>query len=124
MTKSNSKKKEHQLPEWVGELPEKIELYSESWCEPVFIDGVEIDIKKSLAVRNHAPSGFAWGYSGSGPSQLALAILMHFLPANIAESIYMRFKVAAIATLPQVNPLKQSISLRETIKNILTTETI
>lgn len=28
---------------------------------------------ESLAVSDHAPSGFAWGYLGSGPSQLALA---------------------------------------------------
>lgn len=25
--------------------------------------------------RSFAPSGFAWGYGGSGPSQLALATL-------------------------------------------------
>src|SRR5580658_956339 len=29
-----------------------------------------------LELRNHSPTGFAWGYSGSGPAQLALAILM------------------------------------------------
>ena len=28
----------------------------------------------SLAVRNHSPTGPAWGYDGSGPAQLALAI--------------------------------------------------
>jgi hypothetical protein len=26
-------------------------------------------------LRNHSPTGFAWGYNGSGPSQLALALL-------------------------------------------------
>ena len=29
-----------------------------------------------LDVRNHSPTGFAWGYSGSGPAQLALALLL------------------------------------------------
>jgi hypothetical protein len=29
-----------------------------------------------LEVRNHSPTGFAWGYSGSGPAQLALALLL------------------------------------------------
>ena len=32
--------------------------------------------RKSLAVYNHSPDGFAWGYGGSGPAQLALAILL------------------------------------------------
>ena len=26
-------------------------------------------------LRNHSPDGFEWGYGGSGPSQLALAII-------------------------------------------------
>ena len=29
-----------------------------------------------LELRNHSPAGFAWGYAGSGPAQLALAILL------------------------------------------------
>jgi hypothetical protein len=28
-----------------------------------------------LDLRNHSPLGFEWGYGGSGPAQLALAIL-------------------------------------------------
>ena len=28
-----------------------------------------------LDLRNHSPTGFEWGYRGSGPAQLALAIL-------------------------------------------------
>lgn len=28
-----------------------------------------------LDLRNHSPTGFSWGYNGSGPAQLALAIL-------------------------------------------------
>jgi hypothetical protein len=27
-------------------------------------------------VRNHSPTGFGWGYGGSGPAQLALALLI------------------------------------------------
>lgn len=29
-----------------------------------------------LDVYNHSPTGFAWGYGGSGPHQLALALLL------------------------------------------------
>jgi len=32
-----------------------------------------------LGVINHSPDGFSWGYSGSGPAQLALAILCDHL---------------------------------------------
>jgi hypothetical protein len=31
---------------------------------------------KSLKVVNHSPTGFEFGYCGSGPAQLALAILL------------------------------------------------
>lgn len=30
----------------------------------------------------HSPSGFQWGYSGSGPTELARAILVHFYPKD------------------------------------------
>lgn len=31
---------------------------------------------RSQALRNHSPDGFEWGYGGSGPNQLALALLL------------------------------------------------
>lgn len=31
-----------------------------------------------LDIENKSPSGFAWGYGGSGPHQLALALLADF----------------------------------------------
>lgn len=42
----------------------------------VTIDGMEIDPAISLSVCNHSPDGFNWGYGGSGPAQLAFAILI------------------------------------------------
>lgn len=35
-----------------------------------------LDPGPSQAVWNHSPDGFQWGYGGSGPAQLALAILL------------------------------------------------
>lgn len=32
-------------------------------------------LKSHCDIVNHSPSGFAWGYQGSGPAQLALAIM-------------------------------------------------
>ena len=56
-------------------------------------------------LRNNSPSGFAWGYNGSGPAQLALAILTDYFGANpgaktLAEALYEHFKFRVIATLP------------------------
>ena len=34
--------------------------------------------ERSLELVNHSPSGFEWGYGGSGPAQLALAFLLDY----------------------------------------------
>lgn len=47
----------------------------------VWYDGVPLDPLPSLAVRNHSPTGFSWGYRGSGAAQLALAVVLKIVPA-------------------------------------------
>ena len=59
-----------------------------------------------LDLRNHSPTGFAWGYGGSGPAQLSLAILADFFRGSDegddqALALYQEFKFAVIARLPQ-----------------------
>ncbi len=47
---------------------------------------------------NHSPTGFEWGYIGSGPAQLALALLAdHLADDEEALEFYQRFKFAVIA---------------------------
>ena len=49
----------------------------------------------------HSPTGFEWGYCGSGPAQLALALLANHLGNDQeAPEFYQRFKFAVIARLP------------------------
>lgn len=49
-------------------------------------------------LRDHSPDGFAWGYGGSGPSQLSLAILCdHFGDDAKALRLYQDFKFFRIA---------------------------
>jgi hypothetical protein len=67
----------------------------------VWIDGHEIFPGPSLKVYNHSPDGFNWGYGGSGPAQLALAICMKFLPIDKVMITYQDYKWKYIATLPQ-----------------------
>lgn len=51
---------------------------------------------------NHSPTGFEWGYGGSGPAQLALAILANHLGNDReALNLYQRFKWTVIAELPR-----------------------
>lgn len=67
----------------------------------VTVAGKLLDPFPSQAVRNHSPTGFAWGYGGSGPAQLALAILMdRGVPPRIAERFYQAFKWDCISRLP------------------------
>lgn len=67
----------------------------------VTVDGDLLDPRHDLL--NHSPDGFDWGYCGSGPAQLALAILADHLNNDIqAINLYERFKWAVIAGLPKV----------------------
>jgi hypothetical protein len=51
-------------------------------------------------LRNHSPDGFQWGYGGSGPAQLALALLADALADDErAKAHYQAFKFAVIAAL-------------------------
>jgi len=70
----------------------------------VYVGGQPLDLAGSLKIRNHSPDGFMWGYGGSGPSQLALALLLHFgATAQEALSWYQTFKGEIIAQLPQTD---------------------
>lgn len=51
-------------------------------------------------IRDHSPDGFNWGYGGSGPAQLALAILAHASGGDhVPPRLYQSFKFAVIGRL-------------------------
>lgn len=54
-----------------------------------------------LDLRSHSPSGLEWGYGGSGPAQLALAILADAVGSEAAQECYQKFKFEAVAGLAQ-----------------------
>jgi len=58
--------------------------------EHVTVNGAPLDPRFDLA--NHSPSGFAWGYGGSGPAQLAIAILADCIGPINAIWFYQDFK--------------------------------
>jgi hypothetical protein len=57
-----------------------------------------------LDIRNHSPTGYECSYGGSGPAQLALAILAHATQDDdVARAHYQHFKWAVIAKLGREN---------------------
>lgn len=64
--------------------------------------GVEIPLPH---IKKHSPDGFEWGYAGSGPAELALAILAYVTGEGekMAErpDLYQRFKFDVIAVWPK-----------------------
>jgi hypothetical protein len=55
-----------------------------------------------LDLFNHSPSGFSWGYGGSGPAQLALALLANALgDDDRAIRRHHDFKFKVVAAWPE-----------------------
>lgn len=67
----------------------------------VWIDEQELAPERSLRVRTHSPEGFSWGFGGSGPAQLALALLLELTNEDLALLWYQDVKWNVIAGLPQ-----------------------
>ena len=81
------------------------------------LEGVVVEVNREplplrLELINHSPTGFEWGYGGSGPAQLALAILAdYYAPdfptvvmnpdrSRLALRSYQAFKWDVVAKLP------------------------
>ena len=67
---------------------------SGNWeTKEVILNGKLLSPIQSQSVYNHSPDGFNWGYGGSGPSQLALAILLEFTDKETAIKNYQKLKI-------------------------------
>jgi len=72
-----------------------------------------------LDLYNHSPTGFEWGYCGSGPAQLALAILAdHLADDREALNLYQRFKWAVVVGLPRRRWILTSLIIDQILQNI------
>lgn len=80
-------------------------IFGDVKTSEVWIDGKPLDPSQSLALENKSPSGFSWGYYGSGPAQLSLAILLEFCDQATSLRLYQQFKVDIIATQNMNNDL-------------------
>lgn len=72
-------------------------------CEVGYVDpgGKMARLDLRLDLRNHSPTGFEWGYGGSGPAQLALALIADATADDeLAVVTYQDFKFQIVAHLP------------------------
>lgn len=94
-------------------IPENINVQGCIDDRTILIDLQELYPFDSLQIIRHSPYGFNWGYSGSGPSQLALAIY--------ALRYYQAFKKETIALWPQQN-IDINLNLQTIVENIIDNE--
>jgi hypothetical protein len=71
----------------------QVEKVTDAGAEP-------LDLRFDL--RRHSPSGAEWGYGGSGPAQLALAIICDVTQDDrLSSRYYQQFKREVVARLPK-----------------------
>lgn len=87
----------------VDKLPDEIELVGFGINRVVFLNEVYLNAAESQLVLEHSPDGFNWGYGGSGPSQLALAVLLKYFTDEAAISLHEGFKDSFITKLEEGN---------------------
>jgi hypothetical protein len=75
----------------------------------VYDNGSFYPLTLRLDLQNHSPTGFAWGYGGSGPHQLALALLSDATGDDrLAINYYRHYVVDVISTLDMDQPFEVS----------------
>jgi hypothetical protein len=65
----------------------------------VTVDGEPLPRRYDLL--SASPSGFEFGYGGSGPAQLAVALLAHAYDGEFACEHYQQFKREVVSELPE-----------------------
>lgn len=92
----------------------------------VTVNGCRLDPRFDL--WNHSPTGFEWGYGGSGPAQLALALLAdHLDDADEAVALHQYFKRAVVENLPPCHwtlTSQQIVRALSALKSTLTAEAV
>jgi len=93
----------------------------QGYAVTVTVDGRRLNPR--LDLWNHSPTGFEWGYCGSGPAQLALAILAdHCGDDRQAFNFHHRFKWAVIAELPRRSWTLTSQAIDQVLQTLRETE--
>lgn len=82
---------------------EKESLQNKKWIQDIVLtrisNNAETNIEQKICY--HSPTGFEWGYGGSGPAELALNILYLFLDFPRAWKLHQLFKWQVISNIPK-----------------------
>ena len=71
------------------------DVYKRLWPDG---NSERLPLEPSLKLANHSPTGFSWGYLGSGCSQLSLALLLDATSVpETALNYYQEFKQVFVA---------------------------
>lgn len=63
------------------------------------VGGRACELPLHVGVYRHSPSGFEWGYAGSGPAQLALALCVEVVGPARAMRVHQAVKDRLLARL-------------------------
>ena len=88
----------------------RFKLKGDKNTSKVWLNGKELNLSKSLKVRDHSVTGFSWGYKGSGPKQLSLAILLEYYSKELALADYLHLLETEISKLPFNESFEKEIS--------------
>ena len=89
----------------------------EGYATKVTVDGRSLNPR--LDLWNHSPTGFEWGYGGSGSAQLALALLAdHLGNDDEAVRLHQEFKAVVIAGLPRGQWVLTSLEIQQAIERL------
>jgi hypothetical protein len=93
--------------------------------EAIDDDGRGRPLDPRLDLWNHSPTGFEWGYGGSGPAQLALALAADATKDRLrALHVYQRLKFRVVGRLPHDGWSMSAEELLAAIQSIEDEETI
>ena len=87
-------------------------------------NGVSRPLDPRTDLANHSSTGFEWGYHGSGPAQLALAILADCIgeASAMENKLYQLFKAAVVASLPKDEWFMTEDQVRAAVRKIRSRE--
>lgn len=81
-------------------------------------EGSEYKLPLCLEIVNHSPTGFSWGYCGSGPHQTALAILVDYFQGNV-ELAKKHYNTLVFKKISGYDQLKEFILTGDQIQEVL-----
>jgi hypothetical protein len=93
-------------------------LRGESGCKVFTWDDASpkrpLPLYMATDLQNHSPTGPEWGYSGSGPAQLALALLFDATEdRSFSLDLHQLVKAALVAQLPETVWARSAVAILE-----------